>query len=258
MARYDQIYATLAKRAVKQGGVDAQTFMERAQAAGMSPAALEERLIADVDEGGPIFGKFLRSLEGAGAGSVLAAERQGEAAARAYFDELISLEELDNILEDGDAEKLSEVETQLDEKQLYQWVAMLVRTCDRCLALHGKIATMSEFVNEGLTPEMMHDGWDSECHCDMLPIDEIHDLNDTTIPLIRERVKSETGLLGSKRTQRLVAQRDLDKAMAAVEKAKESLEGRRTLRLMGEVQAGGDVTVTEEGKNGRAAHPVAR
>ena len=52
---------------------------------------------------------------------------------------------------------------------------------------------------------------------------------------------------GSKRTQRLVAQRDIEKAIASVEKARDSLEGRRTLRLMGEVHAD-DVEDEEEAR----------
>ena len=240
MARYDKLYEALAKRAVKQGVTDFETFLERADAAGLPRDVLEERLVADVEEGGPIFGKFIRSLSGAAATSVLASERQGADVARARAEDLISMSEMDDILDDADAEEMDDIGDRLEDSALWIWIAELVRTCERCLPLHGKIMTAQEWNESGYDPETMHEGWDEPCHCEWQPMDELSpdDLKELKAPLIRERVKTDTGLMGSKRTQRLVAQADLDKATAAVTKATESLEGRRTLRLMGQVNQG--------------------
>ncbi len=247
MGNYAKTYAILAKRAVAQGGIDAETFIERAKAAGMPKDVLEARLIADVEEGGPIFGKFIRSLGGAAASSTLAAEDQGEDVARAYAEEMISLSEMEDILDDADPEDMETVAEGLDQEQQYMWVATLVNTCDRCLPLHGTIMTLAEWDASGFSTETIHDGWDSECHCDLVPVDEAPDRGELVAPLVRERVKTESGLLGSKRTQRLVAQKDLEKALNAVVKAKESEAGRRTLRLMGQTrQASADQGSEEE------------
>jgi hypothetical protein len=47
------------------------------------------------------------------------------------------------------------------------------------------------------------------------------------------KLESPTGLKGSKKTRRAIAQGDIDKALAARDKAMESPQGRRTMRLMG-------------------------
>jgi len=251
VARYDKIYSTLAKRAVLQGGVDIETFMERAAEAGMPAAALEERLLRDVEEGGPIFGKFIRSLTGAATSSVMAAEQQGEAAAQAYAEEMISLAELEDVINDADPDDLQDIVDKLADDSPMIWVATLLNTCDRCLPLHGIVMTRAEWAEAGLDPSTIHDGWESECHCDLTEYDMTEeDRKAIVAPLVRERVKSETGLPGVKLTQRLVAQKDLDRSVAAVEKAKESLEGRRTLRLMGEVNQE-DQGSEEETSNGQ-------
>jgi hypothetical protein len=240
-ARYDKVYETLAKRAVQQGGVDVETFMARAAEAGMPQDVLEARLIQDVEEGGPIFGKFLRSLKGAAVSSTMAAEAQGEAAAQAFAEELISLTELEDVMESADPDELAEIADELDDLVPYIWIAELVNTCERCLPLHGTVLPLADWAESGWDPATIHDGWESECHCTLLPADMAPESRKELVaPLVRERVKSETGLKGSKKTQRLVAQQDLDKSIRAVEQAKTNLEGRRTLRLMGQVNEEGD------------------
>lgn len=242
MARYDKIFEALVKRAIGQSALDVDAFIEKALAAGMSEEALEERLIDDVENGGPLFGKFIRSLQGASASSVLAAERQGEDVSRARYNDLISMSEMDDILDDADPERLEEISEQLndlDDRRLYTWIAELVNTCERCLPLHGLTLTKQEWDSRGFNPETIHEGWDSECHCELLE-EELVEANRSELvsPLVRERVSSKTGLEGSKRTQRAVTQKDIDKALAAVERAKDSKVGRRTLRLMGQANEG--------------------
>lgn len=243
MARYNDVFRVLANRAVREGVIDIETFVERGMLHGMSAKAVESRLIADLDSGGPIFGKFVRSMSGAAASATLAASKQGEAVARAYAEKLISLSEYDDILDAADPAEMEDVAGGLAKTTLYMWVATSTNTCDRCLPLHGKILTMDEWaglrdelgLDYDADPETIHDGWDSFCHCHLTPTDEIDDPNEVTAPLVRQRLESATGLKGQKRTQRSVAQRDIEKAIAAVAKAQENLEGRRTLRLMGQV-----------------------
>lgn len=240
-SRYDKTYDLLAKRAVQQGGVDVETFMARATEAGMPMDVLEARLIQDVEEGGPIFGKFLRSLRGAATSSVMAAESQGEAAAQAFAEELISLTELEDVMESADPDELAEIADELDDRAPYIWVAELVNTCERCLPLHGTVQPLAEWEASGFDPATIHDGWESECHCALVPADMSPESRKELIaPLIRERMKSESGLKGSKKTQRLVTQQDLDRSIKAVDQAKANLEGRRTLRLMGQVNQEGE------------------
>lgn len=249
MARYDRIWSALVRRSVREGVTDAEAFIETALASGVPLDQIDARLLRDLDEGGPIFGKFTRSLEAAAGRAVQAAERQGEAVARAYAEELISLSEMDDILEDADAEQIEALQKQLEPREMLVWIATLVNTCHLCLPLHGKSASREWWEAQGIDPENIHqnEGWSekSKCQCHLYPTDEVEDFGAEVLPLVRTRVESATGLKGSKRTQRLVAQRDIDKAIAAVARAQDSLEGRRTLRLMGEVHAGGEVHVRE-------------
>ena len=60
MARYDQAYAVLAKRAVDSTVIDIEAFIERARGMGVSIESLTEQLLADFETGGPLFGRYLR------------------------------------------------------------------------------------------------------------------------------------------------------------------------------------------------------
>ena len=237
--RYDQLFSALARRAVRQGVVDIETFAERALASGMSPENLEERLLQDLEQGGPVFGKFTRSLGGAASSAVLAAEKQGEAAARAYAEELISLSELDDLLEDADPEQMAEIAAMTSSRVAYTWVATLINTCHLCLPLHGKTMTREQWEADGLDPETIHidEGWESKCQCQLIPSEDIDDPGEVREPLMRERVKSPMGQKVSGRTKRAIAQHDPEKAIDARDKAMETLEGRRTMRLMGQMNA---------------------
>ena len=89
MSRYDKVYERRARRAVEQGAIDLQTFMEDLVASGVSPDRIEDMLLDDLENEGPVFGKFIRSLTGAATSTVNSAERQGDMAGVA----LVNMEE---------------------------------------------------------------------------------------------------------------------------------------------------------------------
>ena len=232
MPRYDRIYQALAERAVEQGGVDLRALFRQAEAAGMSADRFQERLLQDLEEGGPIFGKFFRSLGGAARGATAAAMRQGEFAGDVErFTGLAST--VGSIIDTADPELLGQLEDELGDRVPFTWVAELVNTCHRCLPLHGTTRTLAQWQELGLHPETIHADWNSECKCRLIRSDQAASQKDLVAPLKRNKVKSPTGLKGSRRTSRAVSQVDLDKSIAARDEAMKSLEGRRTLRLLG-------------------------
>lgn len=237
--RYDKAWSALASRAVKQGAMNADTFLEMASASGMSGAEIERRLLDDLDNDGPIFGSFMRSLKGAAATTVLAAERQGAVAAAmdgdAELERLLGVASLDDVIDDADPEALDEIAAAAATQE-FVWIATLVNTCERCLPLHGHRRTLEEWDAMGLNPETIHEGWASPCYCTLEGVDALAG-EDVKEPLSRTKLKTETGLKGSRRTARGVAQQDLDRARSAVTKASDSLEGRRTLRILGQANA---------------------
>jgi len=234
--RYDEVYSRRARRAVQEGGIDITTFMEDMVAGGISPERLEELLLQDLEEGGPVFGKFLRSLSGAAESAVMAAERQGDmvgyASEEKAYQELLGLSKMEDALDDADPELLETMEAAVNDE--FTWIATLENTCHLCLPLHGTSRTMEEWRTMGKHPDTIHPGsWRSSCHCQLVPTRQAAGRADLVAPLVRERVKSSTGLKGVKKTQRRVAQRDPTKAQRAVAEAMKTKEGRRTLRLMG-------------------------
>lgn len=260
MPRYDRIYSILAKRAVQQGGIDVEAFVEQAINAGLSPERVQELLLRDLEENGPIFGRFFRTLTGAAEAAVMAASRQGEVVGEAAASE--QLERLRAInaragsaIENADPGELAAIEDEIAEDVLVVWVAELKNTCHLCLPLHGKEFTMGELQEAGLHPDSIHanEGWTTPCHCHLAPkriVDALSDTDKESVrsPLVRQSVDSKTGLKGSRRTSRSVLQKDLDRAIEARDKAVQSLEGRRTLRALGrsgsEVEAGGGITAS--------------
>ncbi len=243
MPRYDETYEILAERAVSSTTVDIEAFIRQAQASGMSIDAVAESLMADLESGGPIFGKFLRNVVSAGEASVMAAARQGENAGavlhdprvRAQIDledealnELLEVESLDDVVAGADPEQLARLEgvtENIDET----WVATLVNTCDRCLPLHGITRSRRQWALLGLNPETIHEGWASRCKCRLVPAVQTDGREDLMEPLLRERVAK-----GDKRTVRSIAQPNLQRSIEAVNQARESEEGRRLLRRLGQ------------------------
>lgn len=246
MTNYAKIYATMAGRAVRQGAIDAETFIRSAALRGMSPAEVQRRLIVDLESNGPVFGKFLRSIAGAGAAAVLTAERQGQMAGsiEAKQARLLSLADtegsvigLDEAIDAGDPEALEQAEAELDDEP-HTWIATLVNTCHLCIPLHGQMMTLGEWNEIGYNPDSIHanEGWDSECHCSLIPARESGRRSALLAPLRRVPTKDENGRKISRRTARAVTQQDLDKSLAARNAAMETPEGRRTLMALGSVR----------------------
>ncbi len=231
--RYDQAWEALAERAVAQGGVDVETFIRMGANSGMSLEQIEQRLVDDVMNDGPVFGKFMRSLQGAATASVRAAARQATTAADALAEGFLTEADLDAALDGADPEALQEIEEAVAEAIEYTWVATLQNTCYRCLPLHGRSLTLDEWRAVGFLPETAHEGWTSTCKCTLVPRRQASVANDLRSPLVRKKVESADG---SKKTMRAVAQQDLDRALAAVQHATKDERGRRTLRLMGQAE----------------------
>lgn len=253
MPRYDRIYEILARRAVRTGAIDIESFLDQAVNSGMSLDSARDALLNDLETGGPIFGKFLRSLTGAAEKSVAAAGRQGQRVSEVVADRqlrrLLRINEqegslLDVALDEAEPEALEEVERALGPAVLYMWVAELINTCHLCLPLHGKILTLDQWQAKGLHPDTIHSDWLSQCKCKLVPqtSDVLKRQSENLSPLkrvkISELVTDETTKeerKKSKRTQRAVSSADLQKAMAARDAAAESLDGRRTLRRLGQI-----------------------
>jgi hypothetical protein len=242
MPRYDSIYRILARRAVREGGIDVESFVDQALEGGMDPERIQEQLLFDVENDGPIFGKFFRTLKGAAEGAVMAAERQGFAVGLINEDRadeeiarLRRLANMDDVLDGADPEELAAVEEAGADRLELTWVAELRNTCHLCLPLHGKSLTRDEWDKLGKNPSTIHsnEGWVTPCHCQLVPTRVASDREELRTPLVRNKLKSPKGLKGSKRTARGVTQQDLDRSLAARDKAMESEGGRRTLRLLG-------------------------
>lgn len=231
----------LADRAVRQAGIDFATFIERGQAAKMSPERIMELLNEDLTNNGPIFGKFVRSLVSASESAVMTAEQQGALAGYAAETEalrsLYATEALINAVNEGDPVEMDAIENGMSDVAEFTWVATLVNTCHLCLPLHGQTRRIGEWQALGLSPQNIHAGWGSTCQCTMVPSDAYKEKGraDWAAPIVRRKLDAPEGTKVSRRTQRAVMQRDLEKSQAAVAKAMQSEEGRRTLRLMGQI-----------------------
>jgi len=245
--RYDETWSTLVRRAVDQGAIDVRTLMERAFQMGMTEEAVIEQLEADLANDGSVFGKYLRSLVGAAEASVVAATRQGELVGQLAEDEelrrLTGLADVDDVIEEAlsgaDPEAAHELEMAVADTYEETWICTLVNTCPRCLPLHGVTLLHEEWVQRGLLPEVMHDGWTSSCHCRLVYARLVRGRQDLTAPLVRNKQKpltSARGFRAQKKTLRAVLQNDIDRALNARNDAMQSLEGRRTLRIAGQLK----------------------
>jgi len=238
--RYDKAYERLANRAIKQTAVDIQAFMQMAADSNISQDRLEEMMLDDLESGGPIFGKFIRSLSAAASSATQAASRQGAVLAsidESMLTETLTLADVADAAMDADPEVIEEITSQTIQSEPMTWVATMVNTCARCLPLHGKTKTMTEWDELGLNPDTIHEGWDSDCQCNLIPAKEFGKNADLVAPLLRKKIVSPTGQKPTKRTVRAVLQEDVDKARDAVAKAMETERGRRTLSLLGKANA---------------------
>lgn len=229
-----------------QGGVNAEAFIERLLSAGVSPDNILELLLEDLENNGPVFGSFIRSMEGAASASVVAASRQGEILGEIDADvelqRLLNLADVEDVIDDigesGNPQLAAELEALVEDELRYMSVATLEKTCHICLPLHGKTLRLKEWKEKGLHPDVRHPGsWGSVCKCRLVKSDDADTRLETIRPLVREKIKSATGLTASKKTARAVTAASIDKAQKAIADAMESLEGRRTLRLLGQANA---------------------
>jgi len=245
MPRYDELYERLAQRAINTVAVDLDTFFEDAIALGMSPEAIEEALLSDLFDEGPIFGKFLNNAIGASEGAVMEAGRQGSFVGqitkqqREFLD--LSDDQIDALLDGADPEALAEIEQGFGPVVRQRWVAELVNTCHRCLAVHGEVMTAEQWAERGLHPSTIHSGWNTPCHCRLVNEDLVEGREDLVAPLKRVPQKTASGLkAGSRRTVR-VALKDAMGSIAQLDKAAAGLsaESKRTLRMLGKVRPTG-------------------
>lgn len=245
MVAYDLLFENLATEAAAAGGIALESFIARLRDQGVPEERIFEMLLADFDSGGALFGSFLRDLSGAAGASSVAASSQGEivgaVAEDAALKRLLNLADVDDVIDDiietADPGAAAEIEDAVAHVIDLTWIAELTNTCHLCLPLHGITRTAEEWRELGLHPSTIHvnAGWKSTCHCRFVQRDTLGSRAETIAPLTRTKLKSATGLKGSRRTARAVAQADIERSRAAVRKAQESAEGRRTLRLLGMV-----------------------
>jgi len=235
MPRYDRTWALLAERATSQGVIDVETFVRLLAESGVSEDVMLEMLERDLETNGPVFGKFMRSIGFASGSTAMTAVRQGEMVGAMNADaELQRLTRLAGMegsvlqaLETADPEIAEQLEIDVMDEVAHTWICTLRNTCNRCLPLHGKNMTLGEWKERGLVPELMHQGWDSDCHCRLMPTVIAEGRTELVAPLKRVKVP------GSKRTQRAIAQKDIDAALAARDAALKSDEGLRVLAMLG-------------------------
>lgn len=249
MPRYDRIYESVAERAIAQGVVDIESFFSLLINAGVPEGRILELMIDDAETNGPVFGKFLRGIKAAAGSAAMAAVRQGEMVGYVERNERLSRlvrvagdeQSLVDAIDNADPEAAEVIEAYADEES-FTWVAELINTCHRCLPLHGTTLTMREWRERGLLPDTIHSGWDSDCHCRLVPKRLAEGREDLVAPLKRVKLKDQPGVKGSRTTARQVSQADLDSAIAARDKAMDDPRGRKTLRLLGQAgdQDGGD------------------
>lgn len=235
MARYDTEFEILVNRATSEGTIDLGTWIEKRIRHGVSGSAIIDDLMYDLDNAGPIFGKFFRSMGGAAASATLTAARQGEivgyAADSAALRDLLARADidgpvLDHVLDEADPEGAQAIEDVIADRVMETWVATLRRTCPRCLPLHGKTMTHAEWLASGYSPETIHDGWDSPCYCRLVPAEYAGE--DLKAPLMRVAAEKGTG-----RTKRSILSAELQTAINARDKAMQSEEGKRMLSRLG-------------------------
>ena len=248
MARYDKALSRRIVRALELVQGDLKEAFSRAEDLGFTPEALEQFLLDDLNNDGPIFGKLKSNLMGASEQSVIVAHEQGVTVGEAIESGEIDIynmtdEEIAALASGEDPELMQATEDSIADRAFYTWVAMLVNSCPYCVALHGSRKTKEQWRAAGLHPETIHadKGINAKCYC-RLALSQFaeKDPMSTAEPLRRTQIEGANGVKGNRRTQRAVTQRDPVKALAAVDKALQTKSGKATLRILGN-QADPDV-----------------
>lgn len=118
--------------------IDLQTYIDMSLTQGISRETLKRQLIADLNEGGRIFGVFRKAIKATGNGSINRIRDAG------------------NYGEYG-----------IDK--LYRWAAVFVNTCPDCIARHNEEPkTWEEWEAEGL-PRAGATVCESYCRCVLVP-----------------------------------------------------------------------------------------
>jgi hypothetical protein len=235
--RYSELYAIKAQRAVETGLVDVEAFIQELLLDGVPDEQINALLVADLEEGGPLFGKYFRSLGLAGESVLSVAESQGSLAAEimeidkeleAFMKESqVGDSTLEELAASGDPEALEVLDAVSDHKML-TWICKLRRTCEQCLPLHGKTLSRKEWRDRGLFPGTVH----TNCMC----VWELSELSanrsDLVAPLRREIKAGQKK--GGKLSVRAITSNDVERAQAEVQKALNSKQGRKMLQRLGQ------------------------
>ena len=145
--------------AVRRAAASLDEIVDKLKVSGMSDAAIEKTLVADLQEGGRIFGEFRRAVKATTEGTI------GRISTDAYL-----------------AEFGSEI--------AYTWIAALVNTCEDCLPRHGEVRKLPEWETEGLP----RTGWSvckENCQCLLIPEEIAKTRNELRTPLDRKTAMEE-------------------------------------------------------------------
>lgn len=239
MARYSEVYESLADQAIRRGVLDLQALVDRLIIEGADDDIIDELIFDDFESGGPISRQFLTGVTSAATSATNAAVVQGQLAgqvARKYSGQ--DLENIYNSLANGDDDA---IERFLDEEgeEKFTWVCTFVNTCHRCLPLHGVSLTTNEWKRRGVSPSTIHGDWESECKCNLVRSEDV-DQQGITEPLRRVKLSAEEQAqlkaAGVRRTTtRAIASTDIETAIEYRDQAMQSEEGRRLLRKLGQL-----------------------
>ncbi len=122
---------------VQRSAITLEEYIQFRQVQGATLGIIREELLADLNEGGRIFGEFRNALRPTFAGSV------------SRFRDIGVLAEM-------------------GISGQYRWCAVLVNTCPDCLDRHGRTQTMAEWEEEGL-PRAGATVCKENCKCVLLP-----------------------------------------------------------------------------------------
>ncbi len=116
-----------------------EEYIRMRRFSGASVEAIRADLLADLQEGGRIFGEFRNAIKATIDGAIHRFRDQAEI-------------------------------SELGDEQKFRWVAVLINTCPDCLDRHGQVKTWDEWAAEGL-PRTGQTVCRENCKCVLLPAD---------------------------------------------------------------------------------------